>query len=113
MDRTVLRRYKHSQQRNHRAARGAKLAGFSQPYVHLVLKGSRTTPQLARLSLSPTRRGCGLPRPLARVNHQHSKYLHRFEPGVVIGADVDKNTIHHKELARLHRIFDNVQHLIR
>ena len=58
--------------------------------------------------------GCaGLPRPLARVTHQHSKHLHGLEPGVVIGPDVHKDTVHHKELARLHRIFDNVQGLIK
>jgi hypothetical protein len=45
------------------------------------------------------------------VTHQQSKHLH-FELGVVIGPDIHKDTIHHKELARVHRIFDNVQSLI-
>ena len=44
--------------------------------------------------------------------HQQSKHFHRFELRVVIRPDVDKNTIHHKELARFHRIIDNVQCLI-
>jgi hypothetical protein len=57
-------------------------------------------------------RGAGLPRPLARVTHQHSKHLHDLEPGVVSGPDVDKDTIHHKELARLHRFFDNLESLM-
>ena len=50
---------------------------------------------------------------LARANHQHSKHLHRFEPGVLVGPGVDKDTIHHKELARVRRVFDNVQCLIK
>jgi hypothetical protein len=51
--------------------------------------------------------------PVACVTHQQSKHLHRFELGVVIGPDVHKDTIHHKELARFHRVFDNVQSLIK
>jgi hypothetical protein len=44
--------------------------------------------------------------------HQPGKHLHRFEPGVVIGLDVDNDTIHHKEFACL-RLFDNVPSLIK
>jgi hypothetical protein len=47
------------------------------------------------------------------VTHQQGKHLHRFEPGVVIGPDVHKDTMHHKELARVHRIFDYVERLIK
>jgi hypothetical protein len=56
-------------------------------------------------------RGSGLPRPLARVTHQHSKHLHGLKPGVVIGPTVDNDAIHHKKLSRLHR-FDKLESLM-
>jgi hypothetical protein len=43
----------------------------------------------------------------ARRN-QPNKQPPRFEPRVVVGPAIDESTSHHKDLARLKRVFDQV-----
>jgi hypothetical protein len=75
--------------------------------------GEHRLSRIVNLTLLVAKKSPGVKSPpVACVTHQKGKHLHRFEPGVVIGPDVDKDTIHHKELARFHRVFDNVQCLI-
>jgi hypothetical protein len=79
--------------------------------AYRALEPAEATPALA--ARTPGAAAYDVSPPAACVTHQQSEHFHRFQSGIVVGPAINNDAIHHKKLSRLHRLFDNLESLIK